>query len=263
MIAQVTTQRQKMRFLNACRGKPALGAVLPQALDIFGKSQRGRFFCAPSLALDVGKSTAWAAGGANPDELASFLQLCGCCRVRMEPTAAAPTSWQYAGPLYIFGLAAGQHLPLPNADEELLAGLRLDRAPAPGEVAAFMYADSPQQRDDFYSELCTYLARNKARVLALRQNGQIVCTVGAYALHAGQAYMACGQTLAPMRGRGIGGRLIVQMANELAAEGFKPVFACRAERERFYTRLGFERCGELAQYEIKQSGNARANKKDL
>lgn len=240
-----------MRFLNACRGKPVLGAVLPQALSVFGKSQRGRFYCAPSLALDVGGSTAWAAGGANPDELACFLQLCGCRYVRMEAGAAAPAGWQYMEPLYIFGLGAGQRLPLPPADEKLLAGLSLDKTPSPAEVAAFMYAGRPQQRrDDFYSELCTYLAHGKARVWALRQDGQIVCTVGAYAMHAGQGYMACGQTAEPLRGHGAGGRLIVQLANELAAEGLAPVFACRAERERFYTRLGFERRGELAQYKI-------------
>lgn len=32
--------------------------------------------------------------------------------------------------------------------------------------------------------------------------------------------MACGETAEPLRGRGIGGRLIVRLANELSAEGF-------------------------------------------
>ncbi len=34
--------------------------------------------------------------------------------------------------------------------------------------------------------------------------------------------MACGQTAEPLRGRGIGGRLIVRMANTLSAQGLQP-----------------------------------------
>ena len=83
----------------------------------------------------------------------------------------------------------------------------------------------------------------------LYQGERLVCTVGAYALWNGQAYMACGQTDAALRGRGIGGRLIVQMANTLAAEGWQPVFLCSPERVPFYTRLGFTRLGEYARYE--------------
>ena len=62
MIAQIKTPRQKQRFLNACRGKLCLGATMPLAFALFGKSQPGRFFAGPTLALDVGGSTAWLAG---------------------------------------------------------------------------------------------------------------------------------------------------------------------------------------------------------
>ena len=58
MIAQIKTPRQKQRFLNACRGKLCLGATMPLAFALFGKSQPGRFFAGPTLALDVGGSTA-------------------------------------------------------------------------------------------------------------------------------------------------------------------------------------------------------------
>ena len=78
MIAQIKTLRQKQRFLNACRGKLCLGATMPLAFALFGKSQPGRFFAGPTLALDVGGSTAWLAGHANPEELAGFLAFCGC-----------------------------------------------------------------------------------------------------------------------------------------------------------------------------------------
>ena len=68
MIAQIKTPRQKQRFLNACRGRLCLGATMPLAFALFGKSQPGRFFAGPTLALDVGGSTAWLAGHANPEE---------------------------------------------------------------------------------------------------------------------------------------------------------------------------------------------------
>ena len=57
---------------------------MPQALALFGKSQPGRFFAGPTLALDVGGRTAWLAGHANPDELASFLHFCGCKAVILD-----------------------------------------------------------------------------------------------------------------------------------------------------------------------------------
>lgn len=66
MIRQATTPRAKLRFYNACRGKLCLGATMPLALELLGKSQPGRFFAGPTLALDIGGSTAWMAGHANP-----------------------------------------------------------------------------------------------------------------------------------------------------------------------------------------------------
>ena len=61
---------------------------------------------------------------------------------------------------------------------------------------------------------------------------------------------SCGETVEALRGKGVGGRLIVGMANALAAEGWMPVFLCSPERVRFYTRLGFEKMGEYARYEV-------------
>ena len=50
------------------------------------------------------------------------------------------------------------------------------------------------------------------------------------------------------KGKGIGGLLIVEMANSLAAEGLHPVFLCAPERVRFYSRLGFAKQAEYARY---------------
>lgn len=249
MIAQVKTPRQRQRFFNACREKLCLGATMPLALSLFGKSRPGRFFAGPTLALDVGGSTAWLAGRANPDELAGFLNFCGCEAVVLDEAGCPPpTGWKRAKTLSVFGLPPGRQLPLPEADAALWQSLEKNTEPAAGKTAEMLFPDRPGRRDDFYSELCSKRSRGLARVWTLEREGEIVCTVGAYALADGQAYMACGETAEALRGRGIGGRLIVGMANALSAEGWMPVFLCSPERVHFYTRLGFEKLGEYARY---------------
>lgn len=249
MIAQVNTKERRARFANACRGKPVLGATLPLDLALFGKSQPWRFYAGPTLALELSGSMAWLAGHANPEELASFLAFCGCENAILdEAECPPPNGWQKAEMLTVFGLAPGRTLPLPAADEALWAQLTLDREPPAMAVARALYPADTARQEDFYSELCSKRTRGKALVWALQQGSEMVCTVGAYALADGQAYMACGQTARPLRGKGIGGRLIVRMANELAAEGYRPVFLCSPERVHFYTRLGFAKLGEYAKY---------------
>ena len=249
MIAQVNTEERRARFANACRGKPVLGATLPLDLALFGKSQPWRFYAGPTLALELSGSMAWLAGHANPEELASFLAFCGCESVILdEAECLPPNGWQKAEMLTVFGLAPGRTLPLPAADEALWEQLAFDREPPALTVARALYPEDTAKQEDFYSELCSKRTRGKALVWALQQGSEMVCTVGAYALANGQAYMACGQTARPLRGKGIGGRLIVRMANELATEGYRPVFLCSPERVPFYTRLGFAKLGEYAKY---------------
>lgn len=254
MIQQATTPRAKQRFYNACRGKLCLGATMPLALELLGRCQPGRFFAGPTLALDIGGSTAWMAGHANPEELASFLAFCGCSAVVLdEAEAVPPTGWTRAKTHSIFGLASGRQLPVPNTDKALWDSLTFDPEPPARPIAESLFPDRPARRDDFYSELCTKRSRGKAHVWALMQGETIACTVGAYAIANGQAYMACGETAEPLRGKGIGGRLIVQMANALSEEGYQPVFLCSPERVHFYTALGFHELGTLARYENKQT----------
>lgn len=250
MIAQVNTTQRRIRFGNACGGKWVLDALLPLDQQIFGKSQPGRFYAGPTLALELSGRTAWAAGHANPEELASFLAFCGCGSVILdEGVCPPPTGWHRAETLTVFGLAPGKVLPLPAVEDALWSSLTLDRQPPAMAVARALYPADTAKQEDFYSELCTKRSRGKAFAWTLGQGSKPVCTVGAYALANGQAYMACGQTAEPLRGRGIGGRLIVQMANELAAQGLCPVFLCSPERVHFYTRLGFAKLGEYARYE--------------
>lgn len=250
MIAQVTNECQKRRFLNACRGKLCFAAKMPLSLELFGKSQYGWFFAGPTLAVELSGSTAWMAGHANPDELASFLDFCDChAMVLDEKEGSPPTGWKRAKTHSVFGLMPGQQLPLPPVEETLWQSLTLDEEPPAYPVAEFLFPDRPTRRDDFYSELCTKRSRNKARVWTLNRDEKLICTVGAYAIANGQAYMACGETEESLRGKGIGGRLIVRMANELSAEGYQPVFLCSPERVHFYTKLGFAKLGEYARYE--------------
>ena len=208
MITQVRTPRQRQRFRSACRRKLCLGVTMPQALELFGKSQSGRFFAGPTLALDVGGSTAWLAGHANPDELASFLHFCGCKAVILdEAECPPPTGWARAKSHFVFGLAPGKQLPEPAVEETLWASLHFDPEPPAGPVAQMLFPDRPTRRDDFYSELCSKRARGRAVVWALEQGGELACTVGAYAIGTEQAYMACGETAEPLRGAASAGGL--------------------------------------------------------
>ena len=67
-----------------------LDALLPLDQQIFGKSQPGRFYAGPTLALELSGRTAWAAGHANPEELASFLAFCGCGSVILDEGVCPP-----------------------------------------------------------------------------------------------------------------------------------------------------------------------------
>ena len=225
MIAQVKDVKRRTRFANACRGLPVLDALLPLDCALFRKSQPWRFYAGPTLALELSGSTAWLAGHANPAELAGFLSFCGCESAILDEAVCPP----------------------PDG-ESLWTQLTLCREASAARVAEALYPADLTRQADFYSELCTKRSRGRAVAWTLEQGSTVVCTVGAYALCNGQAYMACGQTAEPLRGKGIGGRLIVEMANSLAAEGLRPVFLCAPERVRFYTRLGFAKQAEYARY---------------
>ena len=249
MIAQVKDAKRRTRFANACRGLPVLDALLPLDCALFRKSQPWRFYAGPTLALELSGSTAWLAGHANPAELASFLSFCGCESAILDETACPPPDgWRKAETLTVFGLPQAGPLPLPAVDEALWAQLTLCREAPAARVAQALYPADSARQADFYSELCTKRSRGRAVAWTLEQGSTVVCTVGAYALCNGQAYMACGQTAEPLRGKGIGGLLIVEMANSLDAEGLRPVFLCAPERVRFYTRLGFAKQAEYARY---------------
>ena len=82
----------------------------------------------PTLALELSGRTAWAAGHANPEELASFLAFCGCGSVILdEGICPPPTGWHRAETLTVFGLAPGKVLPLPRGSYEPLNRAIIER----------------------------------------------------------------------------------------------------------------------------------------
>ena len=128
----------------------------------------------------------------------SFLAFCGCGSVILdEGICPPPTGWHRAETLTVFGLAPGKVLPLPAVEDALWSSLTLNVQPPAMTVAQALYPTDPARRDDAYSELCSKRSRGRAVVWALQQGGQTVCTVGAYAVANGQAYMPAARLQSP------------------------------------------------------------------
>ena len=179
------------------------------------------------------------------EELLSFLQFAGITHLIAEETPLLPAA---AGePLFLYSMPPQDRLPLAQEHQ----GYMLNRSPSVLRLATQLFPQEPERQDCYYSETCTALAHGFARVLALQDAaGRPVSTVGAYAMANGEAYMAMGETLPELRGRGIGGWLIPYLANELAGEGWTVTFLCAAERCRFYERLGFVLQKQYVKYKL-------------
>ena len=239
MIARVTPE-SRAQFINAVRGRPYFGSVLPVELEIFGGVRGGpvpRFFTAsPGAALCLRGRSALLCGTYDREETGGFLALCGADRVRTD--GAPPPGYAREERLLCMALlcvASAEAPPMPR-----LAGLSLDTAPPPGETADFvMRGQGAEMRDNFYSELCTKLARGAACVWAARRDGRMIATAGAYALSPETAYLAAIETAEALRGRGIGSWLTGALAACLAAKGRRVSLLCGQARAAFYERLGF------------------------
>lgn len=237
MIARLC-EAGRAQFLSAVRGRPYFGDVLPVHLAVFGMEHpRVRFFTAgPDAAVQLRGQSAALCGTYDREEMGAFLRMQG---VRAVTAAAAPPDG-YRRVQTLHNLAwRGQPCaaaPCPDA-----ARLVLERAPAPGEVADFLMrgAQDADARDNFYSELCVKLARGAALVWAVRREGRLVATAGAYALSPAGAYLAAVETDAALRGQGVGSWLTGLLTARLAAGGRRVALTCARERLQFYARLGF------------------------
>ena len=235
MIAELG-EGNRPQFLAAVRGKPYFGDILPVHLAVFGRSGAlMRFYVADgSAAVQLKGQSAVLCGTYDAEEVGAFLRMQSVRNV--NASGAAPAGYRRLHALYNLALEKAVVPPCPSA-----AHLTLDRAPAPSEVTDFMMRgeDDSGAWDNFYSELCSKLARGAAEVWAVRRDGKIVSTAGAYALSPDAAYLAAVETLEALRGQGIGGWLTGLLAADLAARGRRVALTCKEERLRFYGRLGF------------------------
>lgn len=256
MIQAVTDAAQKQTFLQTVEGVPYFQALLGRdaALWTGNPGAPSRLFTLPggALALSGRSAQLCCEKGTEPDweELALFLQFAGVKRLTMN--TCPPETWPLRRDLDLYTLAPGGHLEPPP----LLEGLTIDRSPSMQAISEELFPGEPEQQEHFYSESCTALNHGYARVLAVRDGaGEMICTVGAYAICNGEAYMAAGETREELRGRGIGGHLIATMANELAAEGYTVTFLCEEKRRHFYDRLGFVHTLNYGQYLLPPQDN--------
>lgn len=263
MIVLVDPER-RARFLDAVRGRPYFGDLLPVELAVFGRMHGApvpRFFTAmPAAALCLRGRGALLCGTYDAQETGGFLQLHGVEQVQTD--GAPPAGYAREERLFCMAFsgakAAAAANPIspgmpdspgktvfPVSSVPPVAGLTLDKTPPPGETADFlMRAKGAEIRDNFYSELCVKLARGAACVWAVRQAGdgcgKIIASAGAYALTGKTAYLAAIETAESLRGKGIGSRLVGTLAAHLAGEGRRVALVCAENRVSFYNRLGFK-----------------------
>lgn len=262
MITAVTNPQQAAEFGRRIAQKPYFDAAMGTSLALFGgKPGSGwLFYLLPgNAALAARGGTANICGtlpddaGESMGELADFLQFLGidCAICEQMP----PAGWREEKILHRFTLPAHTRLCLPPAPE-LAQGLTLARTPRLGPVAALLFPEDKEEREQFYSNACTAIAHGYGRCLALqRRDGAVVSTVGCYAVSAAEAYLSAGETAEAWRGQGLGGWLIATMANEQADAGRDATFLCEKNRCRFYQRLGFTPSGYYIQYCIKGTTN--------
>lgn len=257
MIVLVDSQQhpeRRARFLDAVRGRPYFGDLLPVELAVFGAMHGPvpRFFTAtPAAALCIRGRGALLCGTYDLEETGGFLQLHGVEQVQTD--GAPPAGYVRERQLFCMALSgekadAAPLYPPPNA------GLTLDKAPPPGETADFLMcakgvkgAKEAEIRDNFYSELCVKLARGAACVWAVRQagdeagdgRGKMIASAGAYALTDETAYLAAIETAELLRGKGIGSWLVGTLVAQLAGEGRRVALVCAENRVPLYERLGF------------------------
>lgn len=249
MIRQASAPGQRELFAAAIAGVPYLAPVMGRDLAIWADNPGApvRLFTASGAALSLSGSDATLCGSPqDEEELFAFLHFAG---IRSLMSTRRLTEGKVEAVCHRYALASGDRL--PGAPEGEMSGLMLDQDPAMGEVAAFLFPGESGRQDSLYTEGCAARARGMARVWALRRpGGEILSTVGAYAVLDGAAAMAMGCTHPSMRGKGIGGWLISRMAETLAGEGLAVSLLCAPERCAFYERLGFAPAGPLWQYEI-------------
>ena len=258
MIRALENQADIDEFCRRIAGKPFCAPAMGTHLDLFwgnpGSSEGFYLLPGDAALLTRGRSATLCGSSSDPDtleELTAFFHFTGVERVTCEQVVHG--CWPLRRKLHYFSLAAGESLSLPPMPPLIADGtLTLDRAPAMTAVSEQLFPDEPAERARFYSVACTSIAHGVGRCYALHGEGDgIVTEVGCYDRWGGEAYMSAGETREALRGQGLGGWLIAQMANDLAAAGDKVSFLCEENRIPFYHRLGFVQNGKFYQYNTK------------
>ena len=254
MIQSVSTPALQTEYLRRIAGKPYFAAVLGTHLRLFGQHPASgwSFYLLPGTAVLELRGGSAALCGTLPggpagedarEELAGFLRFLHIDTLRAEQPLTL-NGWQPAAPLTLWELPKGRTLPTPPAPP---AELTLDKAPSMLPVSRLVFADSDAEADEFYSTACTALAHGVGACSALLHDRTPVCTVGCYEQSDAESYMAAGVTDPAWRGRGLARWLIVDLANELAADRTVR-FACFPELCGFYEQLGFLQIGKIQHY---------------
>lgn len=251
MIQAVSNHAQKQRFLTAVRQEPLLHALMGRDLTLWADNPGApvRLFVSGQAALSLTDDYAWLAGiPDDPEELASFLRFAG---VRCLHALSDLNGWpglELSGQDMPFALAAGGRLPQPP----MPGGYTLDDNVRVAEAAWLLFPVQSGYRDGFYSRTSTAVNHGLARLWGLRDaTGALAANMGADAMFEGHAYLSLLHTAPAYRRQGLGGWLVVAMANALAAAGWESSFFCEPHNLAFYRQLGFTTCpGRLNNYRV-------------
>ena len=162
-IREVSTAADRAAFAAAVAGKPFFGALFGRDLALWAGNAGAptKLYTLPDAALAISGRSAQLCGAVqNWEELVLFLQFAGVEKLTADRPAPLPPLQT----LHLYGLAAGQSLPLVS--KEPPDGLRLQTAPAIGPVADLLFPEPARaaRRDAFFSETCTAVAHGLAPV---------------------------------------------------------------------------------------------------
>jgi GNAT superfamily N-acetyltransferase len=260
MIYAVHDALQRQQYLRAAQEWDFFRAVLGMRLELYGEQPAAgwRFYTGARgvcAALTVRGDTAFACGAWDKEELGAFLSFLGVQNL-VVPEASIQYRQIFPGyisaqVLSLYTLMPGAQLALPAAQAEYA----LARDPPMQAVTKLLWG-SGEEADAFYAEACAARNRGWAEYRLASIGGEAVSTVGAAAICGGEAYMAAGQTAAAWRRKGIAGRMIVQLANELSARGLRVSLLCEPELCAFYERLGFASGGQYTRAALSLSGKS-------
>lgn len=193
----------------------------------------------PPFALAIQGRRAMLAGKADPEELDSFLSFLGVQRLKTSGTI--PEGWQPKEQARRF--VAACKMPLPQ--NPFPQNITIDKMPSMIEVAEFLqqgetFGGEPQEvLDAFYSEACTLRNHGLGEIWALRKDGKMVATAGAYGIWNNTAYLAAVETSPLERKQGFAKVLVLSLVNHLAEQGCLVELLCKPGSEGFYQSLGF------------------------